>query len=168
MQINYPNEDWRRATAQFWYVPDIQNSIQDMMVPPVYAPYGTIGFWPNAVATKPLMFSGSASGVLNTAANNATSGIAPNSGAGTTVASSAVASGLADAPPAASVQSAQFTGNPIGPTSLVAPLPSITQSPSAPPVPVMSCNSTDAWVAQNPMIAALGILGVYVLLRGRK
>lgn len=68
MQINYPNARVRRATPGFWWAPTFENTLQAMDVPPVYAPYGTPGFWPNATVRE----------------------IAPNSGQKTSVAASAL------------------------------------------------------------------------------
>ncbi len=150
MQINYCNSDVRRATAGFWYAPSIENSLQAMDVPPIYAPYGTYGFWPNETVT-----------------NVPDRSIAPNSGQGNSVAASMVAAGFSGTPPAASPAVASATGQEMGPISLVAPMPTITprqDNVSASPV----CNPLDTWVASNPLIAALGIVGVYLLLGGHK
>lgn len=155
MQINYCNDSVRRATGGFWYAPSVQNSLQAMDVPPIYAPYGTYGFWPNETVTRRL------------STDSAT--IAPNSAEGNTVAAAAVASGFGDAPPAASPAVANATGQSLGPVSLVAPMPSITPSPqavTATPAPV--CNSIDSWVSSSPMLAALSIFGVYLLLGGKR
>lgn len=152
MQINYCNSDVRRATAGFWYAPSVQNTIQAMDVPPIYAPYGTYGFWPNSTVTTTPDRS-----------------IAPNSGKGNDVAAAAIASGFGDAHPASSPAVASATGQSLGPVTLVAPMPSITAPPNAvgataPP----ACNSMDSWVNGNPLLAALGIVGVFFLLGGRR
>lgn len=155
MQINYCNSKVRRATGGFWYAPSIQNSLQAMDVPPIYAPYGTYGFWPNTTVKNQL------------STDSAT--LAPNSGQGNTVASSAIASGFGDAPPASTPAVASATGQPLGPVSLVAPMPSITPSPNlVTATPPPACNSMDAWVNSNPMLAALGIVGVFLLLGGKR
>ena len=161
MQINYCYSDVRRSTAPgFMYAPSIENTIQDMMVPPIYAPYGTYGYWPIRTARNG-----------NSVLSKPDTSIAPNSAQGNSVAAAAIASsfGVGDAPPAASPASAQATGQAMGPVTLVAPMPSITPSPNAvaaTPAPV--CNSVDSWVSQNPMIAALGVLGVFFLMGGRR
>jgi len=157
MQINYCNDSVRRATGGFWYAPSIQNSLQAMDVPPIYAPYGTYGFWPNATVTQ------------NSVLNTPDTSLAPNSGQGNTVASAAIASGFGDAPPASSPAVATATGQSMGPVTLVAPMPSITPSPqvvTATPAPV--CNTMDAWVNSNQLLAALGIVGWYLLLGGKR
>jgi hypothetical protein len=66
MQINYDNYDDLRS-AGFWNFPQLYNTSQAIDSPPVYAPYGTPGFW--QPATVPA----------------ASSSIAPNSGARNTV-----------------------------------------------------------------------------------
>lgn len=157
MQINYCNNKVRRSTAGFWYAPDIENSLQAMDVPPIYAPYGTYGFWPNSTVTQPL------------STDSAT--LAPNSAQGNSVAAAAIASGFGDAPPAASPAVATATGQDLGPISLVAPMPSITAPPNAVspiPTPVPACNSMDAWVTANPTLAALGVVAVFFLLGGKR
>ncbi len=150
MQINYCNSNVRRATAGFWYAPTIQNSLQAQDVPPIYAPYGTDQFWPNATVT-----------------NVPDRSIAPNSGNGNSVASSMMASGFAGTPPAASPAVAAATGQDMGPISLVAPMPTITprqDNVAATP----ACNPIDTWVTSNPLMAALGIVGVFLLFGGHK
>lgn len=161
MQINYPNEYVRRATASFWWAPSIENSLQAMDTPVVYAPYGTAQFWPNGTVRGPQ----NGNSVLNVPDTS----IAPNSAQGNTVAASAIAQGFGDAPPASSPAAATSTGGTMGPVTLVAPMPSITNSPqnTTPPPPV-PCNSVNQWVTQNPMLAALSVLGVYFFLGGHK
>lgn len=166
MQINYPNEHVRRSTVGFWYAPDLENSLQAMDVPSIYAPYGTYEYWPNAVAQA---YQGSQNGVLNIPDNS----IAPNSGGGTNVTSAAIAagfSGASGAPPAESVGTAASNGAPLSPVTLVAPLPSITQTPTAPTpaITLQQCSTVNSWINQNPMIAAVGILAAYLFLGGMK
>lgn len=160
MQINYPNENVRRSTASFWWVPTIENSLQAMDTPVVYAPYGTAQFWPNGTVRGPQ----NGNSVLNVPDKS----LAPNSAQGNTVAGAAIASGFGDAPPAASPAAATASGQNIGPVSLVAPMPSITASPQAPAPPPIPCNSVNTWVSENPMLAALSVLGVYFFLGGHK
>jgi len=164
MQINYPNSNVRRATAPFWYVPTINNTIQAAGLdnPALYSPYGTQWYWPNEIANRyASQFQGSQNNVLNVADNS----IAPNSGGGTNVTSAAIASGFSGTPAAGSPGTAAASGAPIGPATLVAPLPSITQSPSAPPPVVQApCNSVDSWVSQNPMLAGLVVLGAFLFV----
>ena len=159
MQINYCNNKVRRATPGFWYPPNLENSLQAMDVPPIYAPYGTYGFWPNATVRN-------GNGVLNSPDTS----LAPNSAKGNTVAAAAIASGFGDAPPAASPAMAGATGQSMGPITLVAPMPSITPSPQqvSATAPAVPCNSMDSWVIANPTLAALSILGVFFLLGGRR
>lgn len=150
MQINYCNSDVRRATAGFWYAPDIGNSLQAQDVPPIYAPYGTYGFWPNGTVT-----------------DTPDRSIAPNSGQGNSVAASMIAAGFSGAPPAATPAVASATGQQMGPITLVAPMPTITPRQDN-VAPASTCNPVDAWVTGNPLLAALGIIGVYLMLGGHK
>ena len=163
MQINYCNEKDRRATAPgYAWLPNVENSLRAMDVPPIYAPYGTPEFWTNQIAAK---YQGSQNAVLNTPDTS----ISPNSGGGNNVTSAAIAAsyGVGDAPaPSAAVASA--TGAPLAPASLVATMPSITQSPAAPPPPVAPCNPVDSWVSQNSMLAGLGIIAAFLLFGGHR
>ena len=158
MQINYPYSKVRRSTAPgFWYPPSIQNSLQAMDTPVVYAPYGTDQFWPNETVNG------------NSVLNTPDTSLAPNSAQGNTVAAAAIASGFGDAPPAASPAVAIATGQDIGPVSLVAPMPSITPAPNTvAPTPAPACNSLDRWVTSNPMLAAAGIVVFFFLLGGKR
>jgi len=160
MQINYCNESVRRSTAGFWYAPRIDNTIQAMDVPPIYAPYGTKYFWPNATVRTQI-----------TQTTPDTALVAKNSGKDITVASAVAMNGFGDAsaPPAASPATAAATGQSLGPVSLVAPMPSITAPPNTvAPTPAPVCNSVDSWVSANPMLAALGVVGVFLFFGGHK
>ncbi len=150
MQINYCNSKVRRATAGFWWAPSIGNSLQAQDVPPIYAPYGTPEFWPNSTVTA-----------------TPDTSIAPNSGQGNSVAASMMAAGFSGTPPAASPAVAAATGQDMGPISLVAPMPTITPRQDN-VAPASTCNPIDTWVTSNPMMAALGIVGVFLLLGGHK
>ncbi len=159
MQINYPNSRVRRATAEFWYPPSIDNTLRAMDVPPIYAPYGTDQFWPNAIVSMQQQTTPDTS-------------IAPNSGKSITVAGSVAMQGFGDASvsPASSPAAASATGQPIGPVSLVAPMPSITPSPQAVTAtpPPMPCNPVSQWVTSNPLMAAAVIAGAYYFFGGHK
>lgn len=163
MQINFPNRLVRRATAPFFYVPDINNTLMasNLDNPALYEPYGSWEYWPNRVAER---YQGPQNSILALPDKS----IAPNSGGGTNVTSAAVASGVSGSSPqpvAASAAVAAATGAPMGPTTLVAPLPSITQSPSAPVIPVQApCPSVNSWVSQNPMLAGLAVIGAFLFV----
>lgn len=50
MQINLPvpvND--RAGYAPMWYAPNVQNTALDTDVPPIYAPYPTVGYWPPSI-----------------------------------------------------------------------------------------------------------------------
>lgn len=162
MQINYPNESVRRATVGFAWNPSIENTVQAMDVPPVYAPYGTPEFWPNRVA----MLRGSQNSVLNTKQSGL---LAPNTAQNNTVRAAAAVSGLADAQAASTPAAAASGAGAMGPITLVAPMPSITQSPLATtPAPPVPCNGVDTFVSQNPMLAAFGVFAVFLMLGGKR
>ena len=138
-----------RSFAGFWNFPQLYNASQEIDAPPIYAPYGTPGFWQPAT---------------NPAHSNS---LAPNSGQGYTVgaAMSAASSAIAASPPATPAIAAA-TGQPMAPVTLVSPLPSITAVPNAVATnggPLCSLNS---WVAANPMLAAAGAFGLFLLLKG--
>lgn len=162
MQINYCNTNFRRATAEFWYPPSIDNTLRAMDVPPIYAPYGTPEFWPNGTIRQTM--------VQQTTPDTAFLG--QNSAQGTTVASAVAMQGFGDpGSPAASPAIAAATGQSMGPATLVAPMPSITPSPQPAlpaPLPPVPCNAVSEWVSGNPMLAALAVLGTYLMLGGHK
>jgi hypothetical protein len=141
MQINFDNYD-DLTSAGFWNAPQIYNVSQAVENPAIYAPYGTAGFWqPSSVSS-----------------------VAPNSGALNTVrgAMSASSSALRAAIPPATPAIAKQTGQPLAPITLVAPMPSITAVPSAPPAPA----GVGCWINSNPVLAvALGLAGVWFLSR---
>jgi hypothetical protein len=153
MQINYANYNELRS-AGFWNFPQIYNASQEIDAPPIYAPYGTPGFW--QPATVP-------------AASNS---IAPNSGQRNTVgAAMSAASSAARAAQAvpSTPDEAIRTGMPLAPISLVSPMPSITAIPN----PTSTADSgtlcsVSSWAASNPLLAAGVALGVYFLLSGGK
>jgi hypothetical protein len=136
MQINYPYLEDRRATATFWNPPAIDNTAQDVDVPPIYAPYGTPTFWRDG-ATLYIAPSDSS--------------VAPNSGQGLTVANTGV-SGLGD-----------FSDN-LAPANLVATMPSIVQ-PNKPAKSTATCTMAN-WVLQHTGLALLAALGVFVIASG--
>jgi hypothetical protein len=71
-------------------------------------------------------------------------------------------------PPAGTPNQSIATGQPVGPVSFMNPWPSIISPPPASSVPGNATDSFDfgCWVNQNPGLAVLGTLGVYLLLRG--
>jgi hypothetical protein len=75
-----------------------------------------------------------------------------------------------DPPPAATPDQAITTGLQTGPITFVSPLPSMIK-PSAgqqgPVTPSFFC-SLNNWVTNNPGWAALGVVGVFVVLKGKK
>jgi hypothetical protein len=153
MQINYQNYNDLRS-AGFWNYPQLYNTVQEIDVPPIYAPYGTPGFWQPATVSTP---------------NNS---IAPNSGARNNVgaAFSSASSAMWAAAPPATPAVAAATGQPLAPITLVAPLPSITAipNPNTPaPAPSGMC-AVNTWVSSNPMLAAGAALGLFLLLSGGK
>lgn len=163
MQINYDFYDARRSTSPgFWYPPSTANTIQEQNVPVLYAPYGAPGYWQNETASR---FKGSQNAVLNKRAQS----LAPNTATANNVLSSAIAAGFAGLgadSPAASAIAAGVTGQALGPLSLVAPMPSITRSPSA--TQVVTCNPVDSWVSSNPMLAGLAVIGAFLFFGGRR
>ena len=141
MQINFDNYN-DLTYAGFSNAPQIYNASQAVENPAIYAPYGTPGFWQPA----------------------SVSSVAPNSGALNTVrgAMSARSSALraASMPPPATPAIAAATGQPLGPITLVAPMPSITAVPNALPGP----SGAACWINSNPALAvALSLLGVWFL-----
>ena len=157
MQINYSNYNELRS-AGFWNFPQLYNTSQEIDVPPIYAPYGTPGFWQPATTMG-----------LGRLADAASSSIAPNSGATNTVGaamSAASSAAAASQAPASTPDQAISTGSSIGPISLVSPMPSITAIPNpaqSPPAPSAWC-SWDAWVAANPWWAGLIAVGTFMLI----
>jgi hypothetical protein len=159
MQINYDYGKDRRANANggFFWLPSYENTLQAMDTPVVYAPYGTPEFWPSEVAS-----------LYNPVLNTPDTSIAPSSATGTVAAASAL-SGLGDYPPPSSPAAAVATGQPLAPITLVTPMPSITPQPQlASDTGPVCANAVDAWVTNNPMLAGLGVLAVYLLLGGRR
>jgi len=175
MQINYVNDNVRRATAPFWYAPDVENTAQDMDVPPVYAPYPRYGYWPDrAKRISP-----------------ANASIAPNSAQGTTVASSlgdtsVLSGGYASTPqdtvvtglcvggygpgcpaPAAPAPVTSIPSSPpaLTPRALVAPMPSIIRPLNPPPAPSATCEISD-WVSNNTGLAVLAAVAIFALAHG--
>ena len=159
MQINYANYNDLRS-AGFWNYPQLYNAVQDINVPPIYAPYGTPGFWQPATTM----------GLGRLAALPASSAsLAPNSGSINTVRGAMMASNsaaMAAQAPASTPDQALATGSPIGPISLVTPMPSITAIPNpahSPPAPASWCG-WDSWVAANPWWAGLIAVGTFMLI----
>ena len=134
MQINYDYLDDRRAySAGFYNAPAVDNTAQDVNVPVIYAPYGTPTFWPDG--STPYVAPAQAS-------------VAPNSGAGTTVASSSL-SGIGT------------LGADLSPSDLVAKYPSIVK-PKNPQTVSPSC-VMNSWVNNNLGLAILAAVGVFAL-----
>jgi hypothetical protein len=163
MQINYDYMEERRASASgFYNAPDVQNTAENMDVPPVYSPYGTPTWWPDG-STPPAPPQGT---------------IAPNSGKNVTVANSM--SGLGGDPivnvvPVApgkllsyydpTVNTVPSQPPALMPQTLIAPMPQIVQ-------PAVPCTTPDAnckvssWVSSNMGLAILAALGVFALAAG--
>lgn len=145
MQINFPNSETRRAQAPYWYAPSTDNSLQRTNVPPIYAPYGSYGYW----AFGPRFI------------------LAPNSGDRTNIVRNSFAPGGSDIAPAANVAEAIITGQPVGPITLTSPMPSITPPRQGSVMPSGDSNcGASSWAAEHPLVA-LGVAGaLYLLLRG--
>jgi hypothetical protein len=175
MQINYENYPYLR-TAGFWNYPQIYNASQEIDVPPIYAPYGTPGFWPDGTrpslgeVAPPETFTFTRGLPTSSAPMPASaSSIAPNSGQNNTVAAAMSASSseyFANLPPTPAIAAA--TGTPLAPVSLVSPMPSITAIPNPVTSQPSGFCSINSWVASNPMLAAAGVFGLFLLLKGGK
>jgi hypothetical protein len=75
-----------------------------------------------------------------------------------------------DPPPAATPDQAITSGLRTGPITFVSPLPSMIKPAAGqqtPVVPSFWCGVNN-WVNANPGLAALGVVGVYVFLKGKK
>lgn len=90
--------------------------------------------------------------------------IAPNSGAGTSVATAAVNGGTdGTATVAASPASAQ-PGQALGPASMIQPFPSIIPSWwNNPPQPQTLADRMGQWACQNPALAAVAVAGLFLI-----
>ncbi len=141
MQINYDMYGDRRANAsRFMYnIPAIDNSLQEVDVPCLYAPYGTPGWWPQG-STPP---------------SPAAASIAPNSGEGISVASAMLngLAGLGDFAPG------------LTPSDLVAPMPSIIAPRPSNNTPDTTCQIS-SWVQNNTGLAVLAAVAVFGLAAG--
>jgi hypothetical protein len=157
MQINYGYYNDLRS-AGFWNFPQLYNTSQEVDVPPIYAPYGTPGFWQPATTMG-----------LGRLADAASSSIAPNSGSLNTVRGAMTAANsatMAAQTPPSTPDAAISSGQGIGPITLVSPMPSITAIPNpaqTPSAPSGWC-SWDAWVAANPWWAGLVAVGTFMLI----
>ena len=81
------------------------------------------------------------------------------------------ANGAQGGTPAWNPDQAAQSGQPTGPITYTNPWPSIISPPPVASAPVQQTSALcefGAWVNQNPLLAALGTLGVYLLLKGGK
>ena len=154
MQINYCNFKEIGPSPLYWGSPSVDNSLRAMDGPAVYAPYGTPGYW-KVHSTPP-----------------AVSYLQPNPAMANSPMASAIRAGLlGDVPPASSPDTAAAAALPLGPISLVSPMPSITQpsqdqvsTTSVPPAQTPPTCSISTWVSNNPALAALAAVGVYLFM----
>lgn len=74
--------------------------------------------------------------------------------------------------PSPTLENAQTTGQPAGPITFMNPWPSIIQPPpqvaAATSAPSSALSQLGCWVNQNPGLAFLGTVGLYLLLKGGK
>ena len=196
MQINFENANRSVNSPGFWNWVSLDSVLRSVENPSCYTPYGTPGYWegfpgnssyqnsdiinaafgdPTNTSPVPPVFNTFPTITPDVLVPSTTivqqttnmPSVAPNSGQGTTVATSALAGLSADAPAAANPDQSIATALPIGPVSLVSPLPSITpprpdQVTGADPCPISN------WIANNPAVAALSAIGIFLLFAGGK
>lgn len=168
MQINYPYSvnDGRDYGAPFWYVPDAGNTLQDLDVPVVTAPYPQCGFYPPSYCQDLITPISTATPAANSTA------------ARIQQAQAVTAATAASAAPAPTPAAASISGQGLAPITLVSPMPSIVTPPAgsvssnnipAPASPSFEC-SLASWVNGNPLLAAVAAFGVYFMFAsgGRK
>ncbi len=159
MTVTYPYSvnNGRSGEAPMWYVPTPANTLLDMDVPPVTAPYPQCDFYPPSYCQNiQIPF-------LNDQP-------APNSTAALVQASNQAAAQMAMmATPAPTPAAASITGQSLSPITLVSPMPTITAPPAgsvvsnnipAPVLPSFECGIAN-WVNSNPLLAALSAVAVY-------
>ena len=141
MQINYPStyERDRSGFAPMWFAPNPDADLRDLIVPPIYAPYGTQPFWPPSTAQSAIAMSGLGNGSPSPAPT-------PNA---------ATAPGQSLAPISLVSPMPSITSTPV--TSVA--------SDQMPPTPGGWC-AIENWVNQNPGLAAVSALLVFFAVRG--